>query len=92
MMKRYYYKKGLALALSALLVAEPVSGITSSMKVHAQEVIAVEGTGAAEENNIELSEENFPDKNFREYLKSEFDEDGDGWIDKMAVTTLKIQL
>lgn len=59
---------------------------------------AVDGSGVNTEckvtvikNNIEVSEENFPDENFRAYISEEFDADGDGWIDADSVTNVSVE-
>ena len=42
----------------------------------------------AQDKVVEINESNFPDMNFRNYLKS-FDVDGDGWFNKLEILKVK---
>ncbi|MBQ6945222.1 MAG: hypothetical protein IJN43_12975 [Ruminococcus sp.] len=68
--------KKLAAATAALLISASTLGYLPQDSIKISNVTA----NAAEEEitSVEITEANFPDKNFREYVKSSFDKDGDG--------------
>ena len=68
--------KKIAAMTAALLIS------ASTMGYLPQDSLKISNTtaNAAEEEitSVEINETNFPDENFREYVKSSFDKDGDG--------------
>lgn len=86
----------LALGLSSFAPVVPVNAATeqpgAGAVAQAETLTATGsdsvGTEGEEDNRVQLSSENFPDDNFRQFLTDEFDTDGDGWVNIEDVTDI----
>ena len=103
MKKRHFTRLSafaLAAALSVITASTPFSDafpITASVTVSAADETAEGGTGSENltEGSVEINETNFPDENFRNYIKSELTDSnrnkvgGDGILtaDEIAAVT-----
>jgi hypothetical protein len=84
--------KKIAAMTAALLISANTMGYLPQDSIIISNVTA----NAAEEEitSVEINETNFPDENFREYVKSSFDKDGDGVLSAeeiAAVTEINIE-
>ena len=78
--------KKLAAATAALLISASTLGYLPQDSIIISNVTA----NAAEEEitSVEINETNFPDANFREYVKSSFDKDGDGVLSAKEIAAV----
>lgn len=98
-MKRTFIATALSLALGLSSFAPVVSVNAAMEQPGAGEVVQAEtltatgsdsvGTAGEEDNRVQLSSENFPDDNFRQFLTDEFDKDGDGCVNVDDVISIE---